>query len=225
MYEKIQDKKEFDYFNNLIAIDFETSSFPEDYPITLNINNPKKDRNVNNKKNKKYTRKKSEFDKIDSKQERRTMVYACGILHQGEMTTVFGKDALRESIEFIRANGKGKTITAYNSRFDYYYILNELKSQGVYIHNELESNGRILELSFSDSKDTNKQDWTKIWDPCLFMGKSLKEAAKSLCVKTQKGDFDHKKMISWSDVDKYYGEVKEYLIKDVECVYQNFIKN
>ena len=52
MYEKIQDKKEFDYFNNLIAIDFETSSFPEDYPITLNINNPKKDRNVNNKKNK-----------------------------------------------------------------------------------------------------------------------------------------------------------------------------
>jgi len=52
MYEKIQDKKEFDYFNNLIAIDYETSSFPKDYPETLNINKPmkpKKDRNVNNK--------------------------------------------------------------------------------------------------------------------------------------------------------------------------------
>ena len=103
MYEKIQDKKEFDYFNNLIAIDYETSSFPLDYPETLNIK-----RNINNKKNK---RKKSEFDKIDSKQERRSMVYACGILHKGEMTTMFGKDALKESVEFIRANGKGKTIT------------------------------------------------------------------------------------------------------------------
>jgi len=95
-----------------------------------------------------------------------------------------------------------------------------LKRQGVYIHNKLESNGRILELSFSTSKDTKKQDRTKIWDPCLFMGKSLKDAAKILCIKTQKGDFDHKKMISWSDVDKYCDEVKEYLIKDVECVYQ-----
>ena len=86
------------------------------------------------------------------------MVYACGILHKGEMTTMFGKDALKASVDFILINGKGKTVTAYNgSRFVYYFILNELKRQGVYIHNKLESNGRILELSFSNSKNTKRQ--------------------------------------------------------------------
>ena len=48
-----------------------------------------------------------------------------------KLKTIWGKNTIRETIQYISKIGKGKTIIAYNgSRFDFYFILNELKRQG-----------------------------------------------------------------------------------------------
>jgi len=48
-----------------------------------------------------------------------------------------------------------------------------------------------------------------------ILNTSLKKAAEGFKVETQKGEFDHKKMRLWSDVEFYKDEVEKYLIKDV----------
>jgi len=44
----------------------------------------------------------------------------------------------------------------------------------------------------------------------------LKKTAEAYNVETQKGEFDHKKIRWWSDVDLYKNVVEEYLIKDLK---------
>ena len=51
-------------------------------------------------------------------------------------------------------------------------------------------------------------------------GKKFERSSDKLCIKPKRGILIIKKMRSWSDVEKYHEEVKEYLIKDVECLYQ-----
>ena len=73
MHTNARDKKEFDYKKNLMALDFETSPFENDYPDTLT--SVKIDGS-----SKKKGHKKSKFDDIDKREERKAHVYACGIL-------------------------------------------------------------------------------------------------------------------------------------------------
>lgn len=85
-------------------------------------------------------------------------------------------------------------FVAHNlARFDGSFLLNYLLSKGI----EPEfciNGGRILNLKWNNSC---------VWDTYLFISDSLKNIAKTFKCKVQKGDFDHKLIKTWNDVEKY----------------------
>jgi len=58
----------------------------------------------------KLRKKKSEFNDVDKRKEKKSRVYACGILCEDKLKTIWGKNTIRETIEYMCEIGKGKTI-------------------------------------------------------------------------------------------------------------------
>ena len=119
----------------------------------------------------------------------------------------YGKEAMSEFMGWVEKHHDKKYIAFNGCRFDFYFLQNELIKDGENPKFML-SAGRLLSLKWPEKN--------KVWDICNFMpGYTLKKACEAFKTKTQKGDFDHKKMKDWSCVDKYKEEVLPYLKADV----------
>lgn len=98
---------------------------------------------------------------------------------------------------------------AYNgSRFDFHFVISELTKRQVELENVIINHGAILGF-------TIKVNNLKFWDINQHIGGSLKKALKDFKCTTQKGDFNHFKIKSWEDVEKYKDEWQPYLKSDV----------
>lgn len=100
------------------------------------------------------------------------------------------------------------TLVMYNgSRFDSFFLLNELVKRGIQIEDLALSNGAILSFKMFGN--------LRVFDLCRFTIASLRQACKDFGCETGKGEFDHRKIRSWEDVTLHQAEWGPYLIRDV----------
>ena len=144
-------------------------------------------------------------------------VYASGYTKDNEYKQHYGANALQDTIDdFIQF--ENKIITAYNgSRFDFYFLLNKLIERGIKVKDLMISNGRIMSFSYGAFQKENT-----ICDLYLFINSSLSGACKDFKIKNQKSSFEHSKMKTWEDVEKYRSEVEPYLKLDVLTLQELF---
>jgi hypothetical protein len=158
-------------------------------------------------------------------------VYAWGLYNSNLGYVMdYGEDCFENFINFILEipaiegirykKGKDGKITpetynkpqyaiAYNgSRFDFHFVIDELSRRNVEIENLIINNGAILGFSI-------KHNNLKFWDINQHIAGPLKKALKDFKCDTQKGDFDHFKIKSWTDVHQYKDEWEPYLEGDV----------
>jgi len=137
------------------------------------------------------------------------IVYASSWFCDGKYYQSYGKNSWNDFMEFVMAQ-KNKVICAYNGAgFDFHFIMNDLIARGQELTNVILANSRLMSLKFGDNM--------RLWDICLFTLSSLKDACKSFGVSDDnaKTEFDHFKIRSWDDVEKYRTEVEPYIKRDV----------
>ena len=149
-------------------------------------------------------------------------VYASGFYdHKYKM--YYGKDASKKTIDcFMKF--ENRTISAYNgSGFDYSFLIDSLTQQGASVENMIMNNGRLMSFTYHNGDPTKKN---KIFDLFLFTMTGLSTACEDFKVSSEnsKGEFDHSKMKTWDDVEKYKHEVIPYLEKDVMGLKELFEK-
>jgi len=137
------------------------------------------------------------------------VVYASSWFCDGKYYQSYGKNSWNDFMEFVMKQ-KNKVICAYNGAgFDFHFIMNDLIARGEELTNVILANSRLMSLTFGDNM--------RLWDICLFTLSSLKDACKSFGVSSDnaKTEFDHFKIRSWEDVEKYRMEVEPYIKRDV----------
>lgn len=150
----------------------------------------------------------------------RHQVYASGF-YDKKYKVFYGQDAMDKTIDYF-LNMKNKTISAYNgSGFDFYFLIDYLTARGATIEHLLINGGKVMTFEFfmKDSKYRNK-----VFDLYLFTMSSLDGACKDFKIENAKGTFEHSKMKTWDDVEKYRGEVEPYLKLDVMGLKELFEK-
>ena len=104
------------------------------------------------------------------------------------------------------------TMTAYNgSKFDSYFIINELLSRGVTIFDDINQSGSMLKYSFWNNHGIR----VNAFDLCKFLLCPLARACKSFECKNMKSEFNHSKIKTWEDVKTYKEECIKYLQCDI----------
>lgn len=180
-------------------------------------------RNPNNEKELDYS-KLIVYDLETFEHQGKLVPYTCGYIignNDNEVSMPYGKNCMNEFVEKI-LNYERHIITAYNtSRFDSYFLMDHLVNRtDVEISNIIISNGKIM--SFEFNKIGRKSN--KVFDLFLFLMTGLKKACEDFDTEFQKGDFDHSKMKSWNDTEKFKEEVLEYLRFDVLSLRELLIK-
>lgn len=139
--------------------------------------------------------------------------YASGWYNNG-YKTVYGKDCMNKTVdEFI--GYENKIISAYNGAgFDFYFLLDKLTERNIKIDKVILSNGRLISFQYGNNN--------KVFDLCLFLTCSLKNACDDFKILNKKSTFNHELMKSWADVEKYRKEVEPYLTRDVEALKELF---
>ncbi len=127
----------------------------------------------------------------------------------------YNREQTKEEVERRlqeKKNYNSYIFIAHNlARFDGMFLMNYLISKGISTNITINA-GRIISLQWHNSK---------VWDTCLFMPQKLKNIAENFKCKVQKGDFDHKLIRCWDDVQLYKEEAngemgwKQYLFQDV----------
>lgn len=147
--------------------------------------------------------------------------YACGWEIEGKYYQAYGKGCIDQFVDVL-ATMENKIVCAYNgSAFDHYFLLNELTdrlSEEHKIDGEtmVFNNGKLMKLNFGKNN--------AMWDLCLFINKPLAVACDDFKITNAKTSFDHSKMKSWEDVEKYRHEVEPYLKLDVLAMSELFKK-
>lgn len=122
----------------------------------------------------------------------------------------YGENCLSKFIDFI-LQIKGKfTLCFYNgSRFDYYFILNELIRRKIHVTLKKDEKGNTI--SIFNTKNI------RFFDLLKFTLASLADACKSFKVPPEycKTDFDHNKVFDLKSALEHKDEVVEYNIFDV----------
>ena len=152
--------------------------------------------------------------------------YAVGWKTEGKYFMAKGESCMDEFLEFI-LQCPNKIFISYNgARFDHYFIYQKMMKRGISFTDKdiTNNNGRIL---FLQVKDKDKHIIFR--DLYQFMpGFSLKKACESFGCNVAKGDFDHKLIHSWQDVETHSNGWSPYLKLDVDCLeelYSIFSKN
>jgi hypothetical protein len=142
-------------------------------------------------------------------------VYASGWMNEDVYRVEYGKDAIDLTIdEFI--GFENKIITAYNgSSFDFYFLIDQLTARGINIDNDsfIVNNGKLISFKYG----TNR-----VFDLYLFVMTSLDKACKDFKIENAKSSFQHEKMKTWDDIEKYKNEVIPYLKIDVLALKELF---
>ncbi len=138
-------------------------------------------------------------------------VYASGYynLETGGADRFYGKNSLTKFVEYMNTQ-ENKIFIAHNgSRFDNYFLINEMIKQDITPKKLLCNNGAYMSFLFGKGN--------KVIDSINFLSCSLKDACKSFDIPQEfwKSEFDHRKIKTWEDTEKYKDEVIAYLDLDV----------
>lgn len=143
-------------------------------------------------------------------------VYAVGYAFNDDAPTVIkGQDSLDKFVEILLGLNKARckktnyTLVFYNgSRFDLYFVYEKLVLAKVPVKKMIFSDGAYKTFEF------NK---ITVFDLNMHIPGSLKSncAAFGVAQDKSKGDFNHKKMITWNSVDEFEKEWKPYLELDI----------
>lgn len=142
-----------------------------------------------------------------------------------------GKDALKDFCARILSPGK-KPVKGFvwfhnGSGYDFNFILPEFLHSIPFLKNDeckiLKRGNRILQIKLKTKPPLTLRDFY------LFCPSSLAKLCKDFKVpdRIAKGDFDHKKIKTWEDVDRFQKEIRIYCVKDVLCLeycYKSFSK-
>ena len=124
----------------------------------------------------------------------------------------YGKNSIKDFVSYMNKQ-EGKTFIAHNgARFDCYFLVNEMLKQEIPVENIIMNNGAIMTYQFGEGN--------KLLDSCCFISSKLGDAGKSFKIPEQywKSEFDHTKIKSWEDTEKYRQEVIDYLDLDIYCL-------
>lgn len=136
--------------------------------------------------------------------------YACAFAIDDGKTTIYeGQDALDKFIDdMLKLKGE-YTLVYYNgSRFDCYFVYNNLVKRNIQIDNVILANGSYKKFTFNG---------ISVFDLNLHLTGSLRSNCKAFGVEADKskGEFDHKLIKEWSDVEKYHEQWYPYLELDI----------
>ncbi len=142
------------------------------------------------------------------------VVYAAGYYDpvSNKAERFYGKNSLTDFVKFMEIQ-KGKTFIAHNgSRFDCYFVINEMLKQNINIENLIMNNGAVMTYKFGEGN--------RMLDSCCFIMSKLADAGKSFKIPEQyyKSEFDHTKITGWDKVEEYREEVIDYLDLDIYCL-------
>ena len=135
-------------------------------------------------------------------------VYAIGCWMNGKYRKYKGKYALAEFTEMLININKKSTLVFHNGgKFDLYFLYKELINQGCEVKH-IQNGGSFKMLKFG---------CIKTFDLYEHLGYSLKKACEKFGIEADKSktDFNHMKIKTWEDVEKYEDEWTNYLEKDV----------
>lgn len=145
-------------------------------------------------------------------------VYAVGVIDNGEYFKLYGKNAMRDFVDYLAHNVTNKYLVAYNGgKFDFVLLLKELvNNSGIQVNNYLKNGSRMLGYEFNGNK---------IFDLINFTSCSLAAACDSFHISkdNKKLDFDHSLINTWEDVEKYEFEILPYLQNDLTSMRELFI--
>lgn len=143
-------------------------------------------------------------------------IYAVGWRHKGIYQKAYGKDCFESFISYIQKQ-ENCIISAYNgATFDFYFLIERFSKMSDVKKEDILMNGsRVL---------TYKIGSNKTFDLCQFLNCSLADACKNFKTNYVKDSFDHDKIRSFDDAEKYKSEVLPYLEKDVLCLEELFLK-
>jgi hypothetical protein len=158
----------------------------------------------------------ADFETIN---EGKLSVYAVGYSKDDEEPNIlYGKDSLDKFIDYLLKLKQKFTLVFYNGgRFDLYFVYKRLIERGIDCKKIIYSDGCYKTFTF------NK---ISTFDLCLHMPGSLKNNCKAFGVADDKskGDFDHKKIQSWDDVEKFRNEWQPYLRLDIISMRELYLK-
>jgi hypothetical protein len=109
------------------------------------------------------------------------------------------------------------TLVMFNGgRFDHFFIMNELVKRSVTVEKIVMKNGALMSFIMFGN--------VQVFDLCRFVISSLRQACRDFECELKKGEFDHSKIHSWEDVAMYQDEWSPYLITDVACMKELYIR-
>lgn len=141
-------------------------------------------------------------------------VYASGYynLATGEADRFYGKNALKDFVDYI-IKQENKIFIAHNgSRFDNYFLFQEMIDRGVPPQKIIMNNGAIMSFQFGKGN--------KAIDSINFLMCPLGSAGEAFKIPKEywKSEFNHSKIKTWEDTEKYKDEVIAYLDLDILCL-------
>lgn len=161
----------------------------------------------------------ADFETFKNDDEGNFVVYAAGLVSlKNENVHLFiGEDALGNMLDYL--SGKNCLVYFYNgSNFDFHFIVDH------YIENDIE----ITSIVYRGRQImTMKSKQVEFKDLYLFTLCSLRKACEDFGVPEDywKKEFDHSKVNSYEDVEKFKSEIETYLTYDVlslKHVFKNF---
>ncbi len=141
-------------------------------------------------------------------------VYASAYHAEGKYTVYYGQKSMDKMVDdFMKF--ENKIVNAYNgSGFDFYFLINMLVQKGAIVEDIIINGGKVMKF-FYRTEEMEKKDRNCVFDLYLFTMTALSKACEDFKLDHVKGNFDHTKMKSWDDVEKYKDEVYPYLKLDV----------
>jgi len=149
----------------------------------------------------------------DMEYNKKAQVYAVGYKFIGtdtELKTDIGPGTIERFVDYIveLSEGDDKVIlSAYNgSRFDCYFIVEELNKRGIAPTQMTISGGAMIILRVGS---------VSFFDLCKFLMCPLSTACRSFKIANSKTEFEHTKVNSFKDVETHKVEILEYLKFDI----------
>lgn len=152
----------------------------------------------------------ADFETFPSSENNEHTVYAVGYAFgSGEVKILKGENALEDFVDMLLSLTNKYTLCFFNgARYDMYFIFKELMSRNTDVKYIL-GDGSFKKVTFGNVES---------WDLCQHLPSSLKKLCEAFGTDTKKGDFDHKLIRTFDDVETHEDKWAPYLEDDVKSM-------